>query len=107
MFRLNKKMFMGLLISIVNATNHAKCVLLSNQKYMNQPTLINLHPNEYSQECYYYPFAVKLDRCVGSCNTLTDWSNKVFVSNKVEDLNLSMFNITTGIHESKTLTKHI
>ena len=37
---------MGLLISTVNASNHAKCVLLSNQKCMNQPTLINLHPNE-------------------------------------------------------------
>ena len=37
---------------------------------MTQPTLINLHPNEYSQECHYYPFAVKLNRCAGSCNTL-------------------------------------
>ena len=24
-----------------------------------------------------YPFAVKLDICLGSCNTLTDLSNKV------------------------------
>ena len=29
-----------------------------------QPTFINLRPNEYSQEFHYYPFAVKLDRCV-------------------------------------------
>ena len=29
---------------------------------MIQPTLINLHPNEYSQEFEHcYPFAVKLD----------------------------------------------
>ena len=28
---------------------------------MIQSPLINLHPNEYSQELYYYPFAVKLD----------------------------------------------
>ena len=39
--------------------------LLSNQNCMIQPTLINLHPNEHSQEFHYYPFAVKLDRCVG------------------------------------------
>ena len=31
---------------------------------MTQPTLFNLHPNEYSQEFHYYPFAVKLDRYV-------------------------------------------
>ena len=51
--------------------------------------------------------AVKLDRCVGSYNTLNDLSNKLCVSNKTEDLNLSMFNMTAGIRESKTLTKHI
>ena len=30
-------------------------VLLSNPKCMIQPTLINLHPNEYSRELHYYP----------------------------------------------------
>ena len=44
-----------------------------------QPALINLHTNEYNQEFHYYPFAVKLDKCVGSCNTLNDLSNKVCV----------------------------
>ena len=82
MFRLIKKINMGLLISIVNASNHTKCVSLSNQKCMTRPTLINLHPNGYSQEFHYYPFAVKLDRCVGSCNSLNDLSNKVYVPNK-------------------------
>ena len=65
-------MFFVLLTSIVNATNHKKCVSLSNQKCMTQPTLINVDPNEYSQEFHYYPFAVKLDRCVGGCNTLNE-----------------------------------
>ena len=80
---------------------------MSNQKCMIQPTLINLHPKKYSQEFHYYPFAVKLDGCVGSCNTRNDLSNKVCVPNKTEDLNLSVFNMITGINESKTLTKHI
>ena len=38
----------GLSTGIVSASTHAKCVLLSNQKCTIQPTLINLHPNEYS-----------------------------------------------------------
>ena len=79
MFGLIKKMFMRLLVSIVNASNHIKCVSLSNQKCMTPPTLINLHSNEYSTEFHYYPlllFAFKLDRCVGSCNTLNDSFNK-------------------------------
>ena len=83
------------------------CVSLSIQKCEIQPTLINLDPNEYSQEFHYNSFAVNLDRCVGSCNTINDLSNKVCVPNKTEDLNLSIFNMITGINESKTLTKHI
>ena len=51
MFGLIKKIFIRLLASVVfNASSHTKCVSLSNQKSKIQPTLINLHPNEYSQE---------------------------------------------------------
>ena len=45
MFGLIKKIFIVLLTGLVNGYNHTKCVLLSNQKCMLQPTLINLHPN--------------------------------------------------------------
>ena len=71
-------MFIVLLASIVNTSNHTKCVSLSHEKCEIQPFLVNLPPNEYSQEFYYYPFAIKLDSCVGNCNTLNDLSNKVY-----------------------------
>ena len=74
---------------------------------MTQPILFSLHPNEHSQEFHYYPFAVKLDRYVGSCNTFNDLSNKVYVPKKAEDLNLGVFNMTTGINKSKISTKDI
>ena len=79
MFRLIKKIFMELIISAVNASNYTKCVSSGNQTFMIQPTLINLHTNKF----HCYPFAVKLDRCVGSCNTLDDLSNKVYSPNKI------------------------
>ena len=94
--------FIGLLTGLVNGSDHTKCTSLSNQKCVIQTFLINLHHNKYSKEFHYYPFAVKLDRCVGSCNNLNDLSNKVCVPNKTEDLNLSMFNMITEINESKT-----
>ena len=72
---------------------------------MIRPTLINLHPNEYSQESHYYPFVVKLERCIGSYNTLHDLSNKVCVPNKTEDLNLGVLNVITGINELKHVKK--
>ena len=100
-------MFIVLLASIVIVSNHTKCVSLSNRKCEIQPALINLHPNECNQELHYYPFVVKLVRCVGSCNTLNDLSNKVCVQNKTEDLNAHVFNKITGKNESKILTKDI
>ena len=48
MLRIIKKMFIGVISSIVNASNHTKCVSLSNQKCEIQLTLVNLRSNEYS-----------------------------------------------------------
>ena len=102
------EIFIGLFTGLVSASNNTKCVSLSNNKCEIQPTFINLHPNEYCQEIHYYPFTSKLDKCVKTCSALNDLSSyKVCVSNKTEDFNLSMFNMITGINESKTLTKLI
>ena len=62
-------MFIGLLTSIVNVSNHTKCIFLNNQQCMTQPTVISLCPTENNQGLHYHPFAVNLDRCVGSCNS--------------------------------------
>ena len=45
---------------------------MNNEKCKIQPNLINLLPNDYSQELHYCLFAVKLDRFVGRCNILND-----------------------------------
>ena len=63
---------------------------------MAQPTLINFYPNEYSQRlsCDPFSFAVNLDGCVESCNTLNDLSNSacvpdnMFVTLLQEQINL-------------------
>ena len=72
MFGIIKNMFIVLLGSKVNAFNHTKCVSLNNQKCEIQPNLINLHPNKFDQELHFYTFVVKLDNCIGSCNTFNN-----------------------------------
>ena len=61
--------------------------------------------HDSTQEFYYYPFAIKLDRCLGSFNTLNDFSNKLRAPIKTEDLNLSILNMITGMNQLKTLIK--
>ena len=118
MFRLVLKIFIGSLTSIDDACGANQWTgfymitasvmkELNYQKCTTQPTVINLHPNEYTQRLPCFPFAVNLDRCVGSCNTINDLSNKICIPNKTEDSHISVFNMITRINESKTLTKHI
>ena len=54
MFGLIKNIFLGLLTGLVNGSIRTNCVLLGNQKSMAQPTLIDLHPNEYLQEYLHF-----------------------------------------------------
>ena len=49
MFQFIKKRFIRLLPGLVNACNHSKWISLTNQKCTTQPTVIKLHPNEYTQ----------------------------------------------------------
>ena len=46
---------------------------------------------------------VNLHRYVRSCDTVTDLSNNKHASNKIENLNLSVFNMIAGTNESQTL----
>ena len=62
MFGLTKKILIGILTDLVNESNHTKCVSLNNQKCMIQPTLINLHSNEYNQEFNISSFVIKSDQ---------------------------------------------
>ena len=64
-----KKIVM-LLTSIVNVSKDTNCVSLSYQKCEIQPAFMNLHPNQQSWEFHYCSFTFKLDKFIGSCNTL-------------------------------------
>ena len=61
-----KKFLLVLLTTLIktfiisNASDHAKCESLSNQRCQTETNLINLHSNEYSQELHYYPVTMQL-----------------------------------------------
>ena len=107
MFGIILKMFIVLLASIDNSSNHTKCMFLSNGKCKIYPTLINLHTNEYKQELHYHPFTVKLDKFIEIYNTLNDISNRACVPNKTEHLNIHDLNMITPKNESNISTEDI
>ena len=87
------------LSNIDNPPDQVKCISLNNQQCIVQFTLVNLHPSKYNEGLRYFPFAVNLDRCMESCNSLNDLFNKVYVPNKTKHLNLSVFKMIRRINE--------
>ena len=45
--------------------------------------------------------------CDGSCNTVEDPFGRIFVPNKMDNVNLKVFSMIKGINKSKTLVKYI
>ena len=50
---------------------------------------------------------ISVNKCGGSCNTIEDPFGRICVPNKIEDVNLTAFNMFQDTNESKTLAKHI
>ena len=70
---------------------------------MNPPTISSLHPDEYSQELRYCPFAVNINRCFRSFNAVDDLYSRVCVPDKTEEI--CMFLIGNKNKQIKNINK--
>ena len=109
MFNFIKQVFIAFLSfsesfsRVAKVSDRTKCIYLINEPSLARPTLIDLNSNEL----YYYPFMVNLDKFNGSYNTLHNLLSIIYAQNKIEDVNLNIFNMITTINETRTSTKHI
>ena len=76
MFSLIKQVFLVLLS--FSSSLATKCLSFNDEPCIVRPTLVDLNPVELK----YYPFMISLDKCNGSCNTL---SPKICVPKKTKD----------------------
>ena len=57
--------------------NSLECVSMNNQECKIRTEIINLNTNEP----IFYPYSNKINRCKGSCNTITDpYAKNVFLT---------------------------
>ena len=103
MFGFIKVAFIIILASIVNVSNHTKCVSLSNQPCLARSPI---HTDEYYVGLHYFPFMVNSDGRNGNCNSLYSPFDRICVPIKTEDVNVCVFNMITRKNESKTIAKH-
>lgn len=74
---------------------------MKNQQCKIRSMLIALNLDEL----HYGSFIISINRCDGSCHTVEDPSSTAFFPNKIEDVNLKIFNMITGTNEPKDTLK--
>ena len=89
-------MFIILLLLWLRRSLATKCLSKNRPLCMARSAFIDLNPDER----HYYSFTISMDKCNGSCNTVKDIFRSICVCNKIEDMNLKVFNMIKGINES-------
>ena len=73
-----------------------ECVLVTNQKCMARPNIIDVNKNEI----VFYPLSIKVNKCSGNCNNINDPMVKLCVPDIIKDMNIKGFNILVRINET-------
>ena len=104
MFGIIKKAFISALAFFnhnILLTNSLKCYSLDNQECKIRPEIIRFN----NKEPIFYPYKIKVNRCVGSCNTIDDPYGKTCYANDIENIGLKVFNLLTQNNETINIEK--
>ena len=75
---------------------------MRNRPCQPRPTLFKINSNEL----FYYPVTVSINRCGGNCKIIDDPCAWVCVADKVKSMNLKVFNLMSGANETRFLVQH-
>ena len=83
-------------------TNSLKCYSQDNQECKIRPEIISVT----NKEPIFYPYRIKMNRCVGSCNTIDDPYGKTCFANDIENIGLKVFNLLAQNNVTINIEKH-
>ena len=66
----------------------------------------NQECNVSSNNPIFYPFSVKINRCSGNCNSISDPCAKICVSDVIKNLSVKVFNLMSRSNESRSIKSH-
>ena len=84
MFRVIKKILA--ITFLVSNVNSLQCVLIKNEKCKVREVII-------STEYMLYPFSIKVDRCNGNCNNISNPYYRVCVTNVIKNITAKAFDL--------------
>ena len=106
MFGFIKKCFFIVFLTFFNFNvsnvNSLECVSTNNQEFEIRPEVINLNTNEP----LFYPYSIKINKCKGSCNTISDPYAKISVPDDIKNANVKVFNLMSRANETRHIKWH-
>ena len=88
------------LLGLLLGSLTTKCVSVNNQACMVRPNFVGLNPDKFN----YYSFIISLDRRDESHDTVENPFGRICIPDKIEHVNLKVFNMIKRINKPKTLT---
>ena len=101
-FRFVKKVFFLGLTILSNFTNALDCISMKNQECKTRPEIININSNN----TIFYPFSIKIYKCSGNCNNISDPYARLCIPDAVKNLNLKVYNLMTLANETRHIKCH-
>ena len=104
MFRFIKQIFISTMMffgSLPNV-NLLECISLKNQECKVRPEIGNINSNDP----IFYPFSIKINKCSGNCNNISNPYAKIYVPDTVKNLNVKVFNLTSLTNETRHIKWH-
>ena len=101
MFRFIKQIFVSamMLFNSLLSVNSLECISMKNQKCKVRPEIVDININDP----IFYPFNIKINKCSGNCNNISDAYARICVPDIVKSLNVKVFNLMALTIE----TRHI
>ena len=95
--RIKQCFFTGL--AFLTSVNSLRCISMNNQERKVRPQIINVN----GDDPVFFPYNVKTSKCSVSCNNINNILPKLCVPDAVENLNVKVFNLVSGINEKRCI----
>ena len=84
---------------LLSSINSLKCVSMKDQECKVSAVVIN-------NECMHYPYSIKVNRCNGNCNNISNPYSKVCVPNVIKTIAAKVFELMSWKNKTKQIEWH-
>ena len=86
----------------LTSVNLLSCISMNNQECKVRPQVVNVK----GDDPVLFPFSIKTSKWSGSCNDINNPLAKLSVPDVVKNLNVKVFNLVSGINETRLIEWH-